>query len=148
MLANDKDRDGDKLNALSVSPSAYGATVLVNENGTITFKPLPDFAGVDTFFYSISDGKCCANKSKVSVNVKAINNLDLEHDKKQMAMTRDQSVDEEISNKRKNRYGHGDKSPISIDKLIQKRWQENQTNSPTRQFSSLIEIIYVILFVL
>jgi hypothetical protein len=65
-----------------------------------------------------------------------------------MAMTRDQSVDEEISNKRKNRWGHGDKSHISIDKLIQKRWQENQTNSPTRQFSSLIEIIYVILFVL
>ena len=129
VLANDKDRDGDKLNVLPVSPSTYGATVLVNENGTILFKPVPDFVGVDTFFYSISDGKGGINKAKVSVNVITMNNLDSDSDNKQMAMTRDQSGDEENSNKKVIDERRGDKSHISIDKLIQKRWQENQTNS-------------------
>jgi len=129
VLANDKDRDGDKLNVLPVSPSTYGATVLVNENGTILFKPVPDFVGVDTFFYSISDGKGGINKAKVSVNVITMNNLDSDSDNKQMAMTRDQSGDEENSNKKVIDERRGDKSHNSIDKLIQKRWQENQTNS-------------------
>lgn len=88
------------MNVLSVSPSTYGATVLVNENGTRTLKPVPDFAGVDTFFYSISDGKGGTNKAKLSVNIMAINNVDSEHDNEQMTTTSDQSFDEENINKR------------------------------------------------
>ena len=56
--------------------------------------------GVDTFFYSISDGKGGTNKAKFSVNVMAINNVDSEHDNEQMTTTSDQSFDEENINKR------------------------------------------------
>ena len=42
MLANEKNRIGDKLNVLSVSPSAYGATVLMTETSTMTFNPIVD----------------------------------------------------------------------------------------------------------
>ncbi len=69
VLLNDKDPDGDNLKITSVSDSKHGAIVTINKNGTITFLPASNFAGRDTFTYTIADGKGKLDKAKVSINV-------------------------------------------------------------------------------
>jgi len=55
VLANDSDPDGDPLTAaLESSPS--NGTATLNGNGSFTYTPEPDFFGVDTFTYQVSDG--------------------------------------------------------------------------------------------
>ena len=73
VLDNDNDPDGDKLEIVSVtSTMRNGAFVTLNNNGTITFSPPPDFAGVDKFSYIISDGKVKSDDAQVSVVVKRV----------------------------------------------------------------------------
>jgi large repetitive protein len=56
---------------MSVLPSTNrGGTVTINENGTITYLPATNFVGVDTFTYTVSDGKGKIDRAKVSVIVK------------------------------------------------------------------------------
>jgi subtilisin family serine protease len=69
VLLNDNDPDGDELKVISVSDSKHGAIITINKNGTITFLPSSDFAGRDTFTYTIADGKGKLDKAKVSINV-------------------------------------------------------------------------------
>jgi hypothetical protein len=72
VLDNDNDPDGDKLELVSLtSTTRNGAFVTLNGNGTVTFSPRPDFAGVDRFSYTISDGKVKSD-AQVSVVVKRI----------------------------------------------------------------------------
>jgi subtilisin len=72
ILGNDFDPDRDKLTIISVtSPTKNGATVTINKNGTVTFLPAPSFAGIDTFTYTISDGRGETDKAKVLVSIKA-----------------------------------------------------------------------------
>ena len=73
VLDNDNDPDGDKLEIVSVtSNTRNGAFVSLNGNGTVTFSPRPDFAGVDKFSYTISDGKLKSEDAQVSVVVKRV----------------------------------------------------------------------------
>jgi hypothetical protein len=73
ILNNDNDPDRDILEITSVaSPTKFGGSVIVNENGTVTFSPAEDFVGIDTFTYDISDGKGKSDNGKVSVIVKEI----------------------------------------------------------------------------
>jgi subtilisin family serine protease len=69
VLQNDRDRDGDELKVISVSDSKYGASVIINRNGTITFLPPPDYVGRDSFTYTIADGEGKSDKGKVTINV-------------------------------------------------------------------------------
>src|SRR6185436_6575205 len=55
VLANDTDVDGSTLTVTGVSASA-GATVGVNADGTVTYRPAADFLGSDTFTYRAADG--------------------------------------------------------------------------------------------
>lgn len=55
VLTNDSDPDGDPINVVSVSDGAKG-TVVNNGDGTITYSPLKDLNGADSFTYRISDG--------------------------------------------------------------------------------------------
>ena len=56
LLGNDTDADGDIITYQSVDfTSALGAMV-TEANNMITYTPLPDFNGNDTFNYTISDG--------------------------------------------------------------------------------------------
>jgi hypothetical protein len=73
VLENDNDPDGDKLEIVSLtSTTRNGAFVTLNDNGTVTFSPPPDFAGVDKFSYIISDGKVKSDVAQVSVVVKRV----------------------------------------------------------------------------
>jgi hypothetical protein len=55
VLANDIDVDGDTLTVTSVTQGANGS-VIDNGDGTITYTPDPDWNGVDTYTYTVSDG--------------------------------------------------------------------------------------------
>ena len=56
VLLNDEDPDGNDLVVTGATNGASGTTV-VNSDGTITYTPNPNFSGVDTFTYTISDGE-------------------------------------------------------------------------------------------
>ena len=56
VLTNDSDADGDDLTVLSATDPDNGS-VTVNADGTVTYTPDEHFNGVDTFTYTISDGK-------------------------------------------------------------------------------------------
>ena len=68
VLANDSDPDGDALTVASAADSPHGQTS-VNANNTIHYVPDPNFAGDDTFNYSISDGHGGTATSSVTVHV-------------------------------------------------------------------------------
>ena len=55
VLANDSDIDGNPL-TVTAATSPNG-TVVINPDGTITFTPNPNFNGVATISYTISDGQ-------------------------------------------------------------------------------------------
>ncbi len=53
VLDNDS---GEELTVASFdSPSQFGGTVVQNSDGTLTYRPSPDFSGVDQFSYTIRD---------------------------------------------------------------------------------------------
>ncbi len=56
VLANDSDPDGDSLTITSFTQPARG-TVTRGENNTLVYLSIKDFVGVDTFTYTISDGR-------------------------------------------------------------------------------------------
>jgi Ca2+-binding RTX toxin-like protein len=60
VLANDIDVDGDTLSFVGVdgflfTSSAHGEVILL-EDGTVVYTPEPNFAGNDSFTYSVTDG--------------------------------------------------------------------------------------------
>ncbi|HEX3632066.1 MAG TPA: Ig-like domain-containing protein [Casimicrobiaceae bacterium] len=56
VLANDSDPDGDPLTITSFTQPARG-TVMRGDNNTLVYTAIKDFVGVDTFTYTISDGR-------------------------------------------------------------------------------------------
>lgn len=54
VLANDSDAESDPLSIVGVTPGVFGA--VESDGAEISYTPLPDFAGVDEFTYTISDG--------------------------------------------------------------------------------------------
>ncbi|WP_131588685.1 cadherin-like domain-containing protein [Mycolicibacterium phlei] len=72
VLDNDHDIDGDALTAVLVMPPSHG-DVTLNEDGTFTYTPAPDFNGVDYFYYSVSDGVVDSDASIVIISVTPVN---------------------------------------------------------------------------
>ncbi|MDE0934356.1 MAG: tandem-95 repeat protein [Mariniblastus sp.] len=71
VLGNDTDGDGDSLTITAV---AYGGSGVVINNGTdITYTPLLNFNGTESFTYSISDGKNGTDTATVSIVVTPVN---------------------------------------------------------------------------
>ncbi|UWR20910.1 cadherin-like domain-containing protein [Sulfitobacter sp. S190] len=71
VLDNDSDVDGDALSVTSAT-SADG-DVVINDDGTITFTPNPDFSGDATIDYTISDRNGGTDDAVVTVAVEAVN---------------------------------------------------------------------------
>lgn len=67
VLANDTDVDGDTL-TVSQAISSFG-TVTILPDQQLSYTPNPDFVGVDTVIYSITDGKGGTASSELVVNV-------------------------------------------------------------------------------
>jgi subtilisin len=77
ILGNDFDPDGDRLNLISVSHhTKNGGTVTLGNNGSVSVIPAHNFVGLDTFSYTISDGKGKTDEAKVSVIVTQIDKTD------------------------------------------------------------------------
>ncbi|SDK69957.1 VCBS domain-containing protein [Pseudomonas indica] len=72
LIGNDGDIDGDSLSIASVT-SGTGGTAVLNQDGTVTFTPAPDFNGVATFTYTVTDGNLVSNTATVTIVVAAVN---------------------------------------------------------------------------
>ncbi len=86
----DTDADGDTLtvNTTPVSGPANGTLVLA-ANGTFTYDPDPDFEGVDSFEYEVSDGNGGTDVGEVTITVTAVNDPPVAQDD---AFTTDEDV--------------------------------------------------------
>jgi Ca2+-binding RTX toxin-like protein len=72
LLANDSDPDGDPLTLARIVSSAGGAATLL-ANGTIEFRPAPNFFGAASFVYEAVDGQGGASLGRVDIAVAPIN---------------------------------------------------------------------------
>lgn len=72
VLVNDYDTDGDRLNIGSVTQPRNGK-VTINSDRTVTYTPNKDFSGIDTFTYTVIDGKGGKSVGTVTVQVIAPN---------------------------------------------------------------------------
>ena len=72
VLANDADADGDALAIVSVGTPGNGNASFAG--GVVTYAPTPGFAGLDTFAYTISDGRGGSASATVTVTVTAAPN--------------------------------------------------------------------------
>ena len=67
ILSNDSDPDNDTL-TVTTAVAANG-TVVINADGSIDYTPNPNFNGIDTVNYTISDGNGGTASSTVQINV-------------------------------------------------------------------------------
>ncbi|MCI0393414.1 MAG: tandem-95 repeat protein [Chloroflexi bacterium] len=72
VLTNDSDIDGDALTVISVTAPANG-TAVINPASSVTYTPAANFEGVDSFFYTISDGNGGSDTAVVTVTVTSLN---------------------------------------------------------------------------
>ncbi|MBW5415824.1 Ig-like domain-containing protein [Pseudomonas sp. MAG002Y] len=70
-LANIVDIDGDALSI--VTASATNGLVSVNPDGTLTYMPKPDFNGIDTLIYTVTDGNGGVVTATVNITVTPVN---------------------------------------------------------------------------
>jgi Ca2+-binding RTX toxin-like protein len=70
VLANDTDPDNDGL-AISAfdATSVHGGKIVLKTNGTLTYFPVGDFTGVDSFTYKATDGQHQSNAATVNIFV-------------------------------------------------------------------------------
>ena len=73
VLANDSDVEGDTLTVQSVTQGSNGS-VVGNGDGTVTYTPNPDWSGLDSFTYTVTDG-ALTDTATVTVTVNAVNDL-------------------------------------------------------------------------
>ena len=71
VLANDSDPDGGVLTVIEAS--ATHGNVTINQDGSLTYAPNPNFAGTDTIVYTISDGQGGTASTTVTVTVTPVN---------------------------------------------------------------------------
>ena len=70
VLTNDTDPDGDTLTVQSVSSSGTAGSPAITGSGTtITYTPLTNFSGTDSFGYTITDGHGHTASAPVTVTV-------------------------------------------------------------------------------
>ncbi|MEW6474748.1 MAG: cadherin-like domain-containing protein [Actinomycetota bacterium] len=74
VLANDRDPDGSSLSIQSLSASVKGAT-LSAAGGTVTYTPVPNSNGTDSFTYTVADSQGNTAVGTVTVRIKAIDDL-------------------------------------------------------------------------
>jgi VCBS repeat-containing protein len=68
ILANDFDVEGDAFTAVLVSTVSHGKLSL-NDNGSFSYTPDPDFNGTDSFTYRASDGSATSAVATVTITV-------------------------------------------------------------------------------
>ncbi|NEO30855.1 MAG: tandem-95 repeat protein [Symploca sp. SIO3C6] len=69
VLDNDSDPDGDQLKVI-FGARLKNASVRINDDGTLTYRPKRNFFGKDKFQYRLSDGRGGIDSATVTVTVK------------------------------------------------------------------------------
>jgi VCBS repeat-containing protein len=72
VLANDADLEGDQLRAVKDSDPSSG-TLTLNQDGSFTYTPHPNFSGNDSFTYHASDGTGVSAPVTVTITVAPVN---------------------------------------------------------------------------
>jgi VCBS repeat-containing protein/YD repeat-containing protein len=72
VLANDGDANGDPIHVASVTAPLHG-TLNINADGTLSYTPDASYAGLDHFFYSVSDGQAGSSLARVDITVLGTN---------------------------------------------------------------------------
>ena len=72
LLSNDTDSEGDALTITGVSDAQHGSVVL-NNDGTITFTPEENYSGEATFVYTITDSNGGIDTATVSILINPVN---------------------------------------------------------------------------
>jgi hypothetical protein len=71
VLGNDSDPDRDPLTLASVGPASVGTVEQVG--GSVTYTPRLDWSGVDSFTYTVADGRGGSDTATVTVTVRPVN---------------------------------------------------------------------------
>ena len=79
ILSNDTDLEGDTLNAVLVDSTTNGILAL-NDNGSFSYSPNPDFNGADSFTYKANDGYDNSNIATVSITINPVNDAPVAFD--------------------------------------------------------------------
>jgi hypothetical protein len=72
VLDNDSDVDGDNLTITGFTNPSHGS-VNLNQDQTLTYTANPDWNGVDSFSYTVSDGYGGTATATVTIGVQAVN---------------------------------------------------------------------------
>ncbi|MFG6561513.1 Hint domain-containing protein [Sulfitobacter sp. 1A15299] len=78
VLGNDSDANGDTLTVTMASCPA--GPVVINDDGTLTFTPDPDFNGETTITYTVDDGNGGTDTGTVNVTVNPVNDAPVAND--------------------------------------------------------------------
>jgi len=79
VLANDYDIDNNTLTAvLTLSPD--NGTLTLNSDGSFTYQPNQNFAGIDTFKYVANDGNLTSEEVEVIINIGQTNDAPVSSD--------------------------------------------------------------------
>ncbi len=72
VLANDTDVEGDALSAVLVTGPSHG-TLTLNNDGSFSYTPDPNYNGTDSFTYQANDGTAGSGIVTVTLTVNAVN---------------------------------------------------------------------------
>jgi hypothetical protein len=74
VLVNDTDADGDTLTISAIGATDKGGTLAIAQDmKSLTYTPAANFNGIETFTYTIDDGKGGTDTAQVMINLAAIN---------------------------------------------------------------------------
>ena len=79
VLDNDTDVDGDELTVVSTTEPSNGS-VVINEDGTVTYTPNENFNGTDSFEYTIEDEDGLQDTATVTITVNPVNDAPVAND--------------------------------------------------------------------
>jgi len=79
VLENDSDPLDDTLEIADFNSStASGGAIIIDDNGNLLYEPDPEFTGMDSFEYTVTDGEGNTDSATVSVQVNIIPEFSLE----------------------------------------------------------------------
>jgi hypothetical protein len=80
VLDNDSDRDGDTLTIVAVTQGTKGTVVIIDGGARLSYTPLEEEFGSDSFTYTVFDGKNGSDSAQVEITITAINDPPIARD--------------------------------------------------------------------
>ncbi len=83
LLANDSDADNDALKFVDVSKPANGKLAF-NQDKNLVYRPNEGYIGIDSFTYTVSDGKGATATATATVRIRVSEELEVDLNKTQL----------------------------------------------------------------